>query len=80
MTYTVRFKRKNGIFWRKLKRVKGDYSYYVYEKGHLITFPIRVFTLDDETRHEFPMLEYQFKFSKERYHVCRENLNKDTGK
>ncbi len=80
MIYTVYYKKKGGLFWRKLKRVKGDYSFYVYMKTQLIAYPVRVITLEDETRLEFPMLEYLFKFSKERQIMIEKNVNKEAGK
>lgn len=80
MVYDVYYKRKNGLFWHRIKRVKGDYSFYVKYEGLTITHPVRVIEQDDGARHEFPMSDYRFKFSKERYLLNKESFDRDAGK
>lgn len=86
MLYTVYYKKVNGFFWRKLKRVKGD---GFIENGYVpgpnntaigTTKDIRWFILEDETRIEVPAGDnVLFKFSKERHFAIREQMNKEAG-
>ncbi len=81
MTYTVWHKRK-GLFslWHKIKRVTGDYSFYVEAKGLTIVHPVRIIEQEDWTRYEFPMNGYRFKFSKERHIITDKKIQQETGK
>jgi|GEM_PF-1214405 hypothetical protein len=85
MLYTVYYKKLNGFFWRKLKRVKGD---GFIENGYVpgpnntaiwTTKNIRWFILEDETRIEIPAGDVLFKFSKERHFAIQAQMNKEAG-
>lgn len=71
MTYTVKYKLKNSLFWNKIKRVSGDL--FVQESK------CRCFILDDETRLEIPFDGTQFIFSKDRFLVIKKNMEREVG-
>ena len=73
MTYTVKYKKKFDIFWSKIKKVKGDLIINEYN------YPVRVLILEDETRIEIPLFETIFQFSKERFIVIKQNMEKESG-
>lgn len=74
MNYQVRYKSKNSLFWKVIKNVKGD--------GIMTdaNYQMRYFILSDESRIEVPMIDMIFEFSKERYMIIKENINKEIGK
>jgi hypothetical protein len=74
MTYTVKYKLENQFFWRKINNVKGDFVV-----NDIVSNP-RVFVLDDETRIEIPTKGTQVIFSKERFVVIKQNIEKENGK
>jgi len=69
ITYTVYYKKK--LFWKKLKKVKGD---GLTENGIS-----RFFILEDETRIEIPCQNIMFRFSKERFYLIKERMNQEAG-
>jgi len=69
MLYTVKYKKPGWLFWRKLKRVKGDGI--VMETGNS-----RFFILDDETRIELPT-KFIFKFDRERFFVIKQDMEEE---
>lgn len=70
MNYTVKYKKANDWFWRKIKNVKGD--------GILENNSHRYLILDNEERIEIPLF-YIFKFSKERFFVIKKNMEQESG-
>lgn len=74
MTYSVSYKKVGSWFWTTLSKVKGDLV-----AGDMANHP-RVFILEDETRVEVPTEGMIFKFSKERYIVIKQNMDKEAGK
>ncbi len=90
MTYTVYYKKTNGIFWRKLKQVKGD-GMIDESSGFMSTVPGsnlpmftprtqnsgRWFILFDESRVEIPTENMIFKFSKDRHYLIKEQMSKE---
>lgn len=66
--YSVKFKK--SLFWKTIKRVKGD---GIVENG-----TSRYFILEDETRIEVPYTNI-FKFSKERFYLIKERMNQEAG-
>ncbi|OQC22915.1 MAG: hypothetical protein BWX71_02240 [Deltaproteobacteria bacterium ADurb.Bin072] len=70
MTYTVRYRIKGKIFWRRLKRVKGDG--FVKERN------TRYFVLEDETLIHIPD-DSEVQFSKERYFITMDKVRKESG-
>jgi len=86
MTYTVYYKQTNSLFWKKLKRVKGDglldeSSGYADTNGFQsrTTNNSRWFILEDETRIEVPVNNVMFKFSKERFMSIKTQMEKESG-
>lgn len=75
MTYTVKYKRTKDWFWTTVKKVKGDMTSGAPD-GHPA---IRVLILDDETRLEIPCGDTVFKFSKERFLVIKQNMEREAG-
>ena len=73
MSYTVKYKHDAQWLWRTIKNVKGD----------LIATEIpgspRVFILADESRVELPSNGLKLRFSKERYIVIKQNMEKESG-
>jgi hypothetical protein len=74
MDYTVKYKHKCSFFWHTIKNCKGD--------GIMadVNYPMRYFILSDESRIEIPLVDMIFEFSKERYYLIKENMNKEIGK
>ncbi len=87
ITYTVYYKRTNSLFWRKLKKVKGDNyveggPFSAGPNGIAIGPPskdIRVFFLEDETRIEIDMHGMEIRFSKERYASIQSRMSEESG-
>jgi hypothetical protein len=81
MTYSVSYKKKNGIFWKTLKHVKGDGIIELPsgEDGERLVFPIRYFIMEDESRVEIPMDHYVFRFSKERFISIHRSMEQEAG-
>lgn len=73
MTYTVKYKHKFSLFWKKIKRVKGDFI------AKDIPSAPRVLILEDERRIEIPTDGYLFKFPAERFHVIKKQMEKEAG-
>jgi hypothetical protein len=69
--YTVKYKKLTDSFWKTIKNVKGD---GVMEKYPV---PTRYFILNDETKYEIPIEGMIFKFSKERYELIKQNMEKE---
>lgn len=88
ITYTVYYKRTNRLFWRKLKKVKGDNyveggPFSCGPNGIAIGSPlkdIRVFFLEDETRIEIDMHGMEIRFSKERYASIQSRMSAEAGR
>ena len=71
ITYTVKFKKYNSPFWKKIEKVKGD---GLTENGMS-----RFFILENETRIEIPCQNIIFEFSKERYFLIKERMENEAG-
>jgi len=87
ITYAVYYKKINGLFWKKLKNVKGD-DYIpggpcsAGPNGILLGPPtkdIRVFFLEDETRVEIDMHGMEIRFSKERFASIQSRMSDESG-
>jgi len=70
MIYSARYRIKGRLFWRRLKRVKGD--------GFVNDLPLRYFVLDDERLIHIPS-DSEVEFSKERYFGTAEKVRKESG-
>lgn len=70
-TFEVKYRNPGCLFWRKLKKVKGD---GFFENN----IPVRFFILEDETRIEIPM-SYEFQFSKERFMLIHQRMEQEAG-
>ena len=73
MTYRVYYKLQGQWFWRKISKVKGDFV-----SNDIHTTP-RVLILHDESRIEIPIDGTLFKFSKDRFLVIKQNMEKESG-
>lgn len=73
MTYTVHYRRPGQWFWRVLDGVKGDFV------AHDLPGPARVFVLEDEGRVELPAPGLELRFSKERFIVIKQRMDREAG-
>lgn len=73
MTYTVKYKRKGALFWRKLTNVKGDLI--PADLGSAL----RVFILEDETRIEVPIEGTEFRFCSKRFLSIKQQMEREAG-
>lgn len=87
MTYTVYYKKTNSIFWKKLKKVKGDglideTSGYQTTEGWVnkTSNRSRWFVLEDETRIEIPVDDVIFKFSPQRFMNIKKQMDREIGR
>ncbi len=71
MTYTVKYKTAKQMFWKKIKKVKGD--------GLVETGTHRFFITENESRVEIPMQDMLFQFSNERFLLIKQNMEKESG-
>jgi hypothetical protein len=79
MLYTVYYKQPGGLFWRKLKRVKGDTIYRDDSLGGTkMPIPVRVLILEDETRLEIPC-SMIIRFSRERFFSIKQKMESEAG-
>jgi len=69
-TYTVKFKRPGGLFWRKLKGVKGD----AIEEA----INLRWFLTEDDNLYYIPLF-YEVVFSGERQAIITHKMSKESG-
>ena len=75
MTYTVKYKKIGSFFWNTVKNVKGDITGSVSDG-----LPgVRVLILNDESRMEIPCEGTVIKFSRERFLVIRQNMERESG-
>jgi len=78
MLYTVYYKRPLWFFWKKIKRVKGDYILY-HSNQFTNCLPVQVVTCDDETRIELPLTSLIIKFSPERFWSIQKKMSDEAG-
>jgi len=69
MEYTVRYKKQNQWFWRKIKKVIGDGLSTPNESS----IPYRHFVNTDKELICIPVTETIFKFSSERANIIEQN-------
>jgi len=85
MNYTVRYKKIGGLFWSKIKNVKGDGFVEVAERDSsgkpVVTKSINVrwFMLDDETRIEVPAQNAVFEFDNNRWLSIKKAMEAEAG-
>jgi len=79
MLYTVYYKKPFWPFWKKIKRVKGDWLLVKDEKRDPRALPIRVVSCDDETRIELPLTSLIVKFSPERFWYIQKSMSQEAG-
>lgn len=72
MIYSVQYKPKGCLFWRRLKRVKGDLI-----PSDMPGF--RVFILEDESRVEIPIEGTSFMFCPKRFISIKQSMEKEAG-
>ncbi len=73
MTYIVRYRRVNQWLFRTIKGVKGDL--FAEDLPHRP----RIFILEDESKVEIPCVGTEFRFSKERFLVIKQNMEQQSG-
>ena len=73
MTYTVKYKLKNQLFFRKIKNVKGD---FIMEKSPI---PTKVIIKENEEQYHIPIKGTLFLYSKERFIVIKNNMENEIG-
>ena len=76
ITYDVKYKRPGGIFWKKIKKVKGDG--FVPPSEGCGLYGMRWFVCDDETRIEIPATNI-FVLSRERFLLIKERMENEAG-
>lgn len=70
-TYLVKYKRPGQLFFRRIRRVKGDWG--------INDHAIRCFETADGRRFEVPTDGTVFVFGRERLQVIAENMAKESG-
>ena len=73
LTYTVKYKKVNGLFFKKIKKVKGDFI-----ANDLPGNP-KVLILEDESRIEIPTDGLMFIFSNERFLLIKQRVESEAG-
>lgn len=77
--YAVSYKKPGALFWRKIKNVIGDGTYYFEDRNRdQKPMPLRWIQLSDQTRIELPMTVLM-KFSPARFEEIREQMSKEAG-
>ncbi len=71
MTYSVKYKKAGSLFWKKLRKVKGD--------GIIPDVRYRYFTLSDETVIEIPMKDHIFVFDYYRFLNIKQSMELEAG-
>jgi len=71
ITYTVKYKKINSLFYKTIKKCKGD--------GFLTEAKSRFFITENEERYEIPWQETIFKFSKERWMSISQRMSQEAG-
>ena len=80
--YTVYYKKVNGLFFKKLKKVKGDgFVPNTNERGEIVgpSYNTRWFVLEDDSRVELSCDSLIIKFSKERHFMIRSQVERESG-
>jgi hypothetical protein len=73
MLYDVSYKKIDGFFWKKIKKVKGDFI------ANDIPSTPRVLILEDESRIEIPTKYMMFKFSTGRFIMIKQQMESEAG-
>lgn len=71
LMYTLRYRCKNCIFWKKIKGIVQD--------GFVPDAPLRFFITSDGHRIEIPVAETEFYFSPERMALIKQNIQNESG-
>jgi hypothetical protein len=83
--YTVKYKKINSLFWKKLERVKGDgfvrdeIQTGPQEYRIVASHPARFFLLESEERIEIPIIGHLFKFGTDRFESIKERMDAEAG-
>lgn len=73
LTYTVKYKKVGGLFFKKIKKVKGDFV------ANDVPGNPRVLILEDESRIEIPTGGLIFVFSNERFLLIKQRMETEAG-
>jgi len=85
ITYEVQYKKIGSLFYKKLKKVKGDgflEDNIIQDVAGIRTTNFknaRWFILEDETRIEIPLLNHIFVFAKERFYSIKDRMEVENG-
>jgi hypothetical protein len=71
MSYSVKYKSPNGLFWHTVKGIISDF-FNTENSG------VRVFLLSDNTRIEIPQ-DYIFKFDDKRFDDIKDHMEDEAG-
>lgn len=72
VTYTVKFKKVGDLFFKKVRRVKGDFIAADVEGRP------RVLILENEARMEIPTVGMIFEFSFERFLLIKQRMEEES--
>ena len=71
MLYSVKYRKTDSFFWRKIKNIKGD-GFYEDTKQ-------RLFTLEDESVIEISIHNMIFKFDRNRFLDIKQKMENQAG-
>lgn len=70
-TYTVKYRLKNRLFWKKITKVKGD---LISTNGDV---PIRILVKENEEQYHIPLDGTEFFMSKNRFYIIQNNMERE---
>ena len=73
VTYSVKYRKVGSLFYRKVKKVKGDFIAADVEGKP------RVLILENEARIEIPTVDMVFEFSFERFLLIKQRMESEIG-
>ncbi len=78
ITYTVKYRKIGSFIWRTIRNVKGD-GYCERSADGVYFGPYRYFILADESTVDIPMNGLEFKMSKERHGLIKDQMSEEAG-
>ena len=73
MNYSCKYKLKNHLFYRKIRKIRGD---GIMKDSN---YPTRFFILENEERIEIPIPDTIFHFSQERFISIKKAMENEAG-
>ena len=71
ITYTVKYRKAGSLFWRTVRKVKGD--------CFIPNTTIMQFIQDDESLTEINLADNEVRYSKERFYSIKERMSLEAG-